>query len=115
MKISTENIIKTLPLEANLKEQMFNFLQNGDPDSKDRIIEIVWDTYYALYELMVEEEVQLALLKAGNNEEVLDENFYKRIRESVEQKMQQDLTLHASQLDLSQARNELQKLISGPN
>lgn len=115
MKVTTKDIIKILPIEAVLKMQLLNEFDVMDPDRKDELIEIVWDSYIAIFQLKLEENIRLALARAEKNQEDLDKDFYKRIREQTERELLSEDTEKATTVNLQHARDELQKLLDRPS
>lgn len=114
MKLRAKDIIKILPFEESLKTQLLDEFDTMDPDRKDDIVNIVWRTYNALYELKLEENIQLALQRAESDQESLDEDFYKRVREQTERELLTEETQKTASVDLKDTREELQKILADP-
>lgn len=111
MKMATKDIIKVLPFDPEFKSKLLSDFDTLDPDQKFTIEQIVWDAYYALYQLKLEENLQLALARAGKNKESLDDTLYKRVREQTEQEMQEEYVKGTTQADLSATRDTIQSMI----
>jgi hypothetical protein len=111
MQITTKDIIKILPFEKSFQEELLSQFDSLNPDQKFNIERILWDTYDAFYGLKLQENIELAFMRARENQENLDENFYKRIREQTEKEMQSEFFQKTSQNDLSVVRAKLEELI----
>lgn len=112
---TTKNLIKILPFEEPLKTELLRDYDTMNPDQRFAIEGIVWDVYDALYETRLEKNMQLAFERARKNEEKLDQGFYDRVRQQTEQQLQADFNETAEHVDLSTAREELEKIITQTN
>lgn len=115
MKITTKDIIKILPFDNEFKNELLGSFDGLDDDKKFNIGEVLWNAYDAFYELKLKENTQLALLQARDNQEKLDKDFYKRIREQTDKEMEQEATQMTAQVDLAQTREELKEIINKPS
>lgn len=111
MKITTKDIIKILPLDENMRKTLLEEFDSMDPDRKYNLEKIMWDTYYTMYKLKLEENIQLALLKAKDNQEKLDEDFYSRVREQTEKEMQSEEVQKTQSADLDSARKAMELIV----
>jgi hypothetical protein len=109
---ATKDIIKVLPFDETFKQDLLSRYDTLDPDEKYNIDSILWDAYDAFYALKLDENLLLALNRAKEGNEQLDETFYQRIRQQTEQEMQKEEVTIATNVDLSDTRNKLQQLIS---
>lgn len=114
MKITTKDIIKILPFDNEFKSELFNSFDRLDADKKFNLEQILWDAYSAFYELKLKENTQLALLRAKDNQEKLDHDFYKRVREKTDKEMEEEATTATTQFDLTRAKEELKVIIDKP-
>ena len=65
--------------------------------------------------LKYEENTRLAMQKAGEGQEPLDKDFYKRIKEKTDQEMKKQQTEVITSTDLTEAREELEKILRKVN
>lgn len=112
MQTTTKTIVKMLPFSQEVKTTILEHFDALTPDQKFIIEDIVWNTYYALYKLKLEENLQLALLRAKNGQEKLDGDFYNRVEEQTEKEMQQEQVEIVENVDLSAARTAMEKIIN---
>lgn len=111
MKIKTKDLIKVLPFDEAFKADLLGGYDNFDPDQKFNIDRILWNTYYALYDLKLEENTNLALLRAKDGQETLDKEFYKRVKEQTDQEMQGQVVETKQTVDLTEARKAMETII----
>lgn len=110
-KITTKDIIKILPFDEQFKQELLSGFDNLDPDKKFNLEQKLWDTYDAFYELQLKKNMQLALMRARENQEKLDKDFYKRIREQTDKEMQSETVQSVEQVDLSTARKAMELIV----
>lgn len=111
MQITTKDIIKILPFEDQLKTSLLDNFDNLNPDQKLAIEQLLWQTYESLFKLKLEENTQMALLRAKEGREKLDKEFYKRVREQTEKEMQSETIQTTQDVDLSEARKAMEVII----
>ncbi len=111
MDFTTKTIIKILPFEKEFKEQLLLAFDSIDPDRRITVERALWDLYDAIYELKLQENIDLALQNALVNKEKLDPEFYKRIKEQTEMEILSSTATAATQVDLTQAREKLEQLL----
>lgn len=115
MQITTFDIIKYLPFEEGFKKQL---LENFDSLSLDQQLDIadcVWDVYDALCQMKIDENIELGLERAKNGEEKLDHDFYKRIKAQTEKELELDFVQQVGNVDLSETREALEKILKQTN
>lgn len=112
MNITTLDVIKILPFENGFKENLLSTYEALSEDQRYNIEQAVWDLYDALYELKLEENMDIALAEAKNNQEKLDPNFYKRVREVTRNEMASVSEEDLKKLNLQGARKKLAEIIS---
>ena len=83
--MTTKDIVKILSFDEDFKTTLLNQLDSLSPDQKFTIEQLLWKTYASAYRLRLDQNLELALLRAGDNREPLDRDFYKReyLKESV--------------------------------
>lgn len=111
MNLTTASIIKTLPFEESFRIDLMDRLTTIDSDQKFAIERILWDAYFALYQLKFEENLELALLRAKENEETLDKDLYKRVEEQTEKEMQSEVAKDTEKVDLDAARRAMELIV----
>ena len=104
-------IIKLLSLGDDLKKQLLDQFDSLDPDRKAAISQMLWDTYDALYELKLQENIEMALKKVETGEESMDEEFYTRIHKQTEQEMTVASSATAENVQLEDVRSKLQTML----
>ncbi|GIW62166.1 MAG: hypothetical protein KatS3mg089_1018 [Patescibacteria group bacterium] len=111
MDFTTKTIIKILPFEREFKEQLLLAFDTMDPDRKITVERAVWDLYDAIYELKLQENINIALQNALVNKEKLDSEFYKRVKKKTEMELLSSTATTVMQSDLTQAREKLEQLL----
>lgn len=109
--MTTKDIIKLLPIEKNFKEELLAKFDTLNPDQKFAVERIVWQTYDEVCDGRINENLILALMKAGKNEEIFDENFYKRVVDKTNKEIDEEATKTITQFDLSHTRQGLAEMV----
>lgn len=109
--MTTKELIKMLPFEKQFKEELLLKYDAYSPDQRFSIERIIWGYYYSLYQARLDRNMQAAFTRAKQNEETLDKTFYERVRQQTEKELQAEYGQTETDLDLSSARVELEKLI----
>lgn len=110
--MTTKDIIKILPFESQLKNNLLNKFDTLSDDQRYTLEQILWDAYYDLYEIKLDENLRLAFARAKDGQENLDPDFYKRVENQTEIDMQKDASEHISEKDLEAARVAMQKIVN---
>lgn len=115
MKVTTDNIIRFLPLDKPFKDYLLENFSKFNPDQRFNIEQLLWNTFEALYKLKLEEIFELAFLRAKNNQEKLDEDFYKRVRQQTDKEFENDFLNTTTDTELSSVRQKLESFLKVPN
>ncbi len=105
------DILKILPFEEAFRNSLLDNFEKFSPDQQYAIEDIIWDTYDSLCKLKLEENIELALQKAKDGEENLNEGFYDRIKQQTEKELEESFTTAVAAVDLSETREALQDII----
>ncbi len=108
MKLTAKDIVRALPFEDVFKRTLLSQYDTLPPSRRFAIDVLLTDTYETLYQLKVQEKLQLAFEKVRNGQFVLNENFYKDIRQEAEKEMREGMLQHTTESDLSAIRSKLQ-------
>lgn len=111
MELTTKNIIKILPFDKEFKESLINSFDSLDADQKFSIERIVWDLYDGLYELRLQENIQLEMEAANDTDHPLNKEFYKRVKEKTEQDMLKEFVDTTISVDLTDARTKIDQIL----
>jgi hypothetical protein len=109
---TTKDLIKIIPFDDDFKKKLYNQYDTLNPDQKYSIDRALWDTYDALYDIKLDENLQIALQKAKEGKEVLDTGLYKRVREQTERELRTAHATMATHVDLAETRRKLQELLA---
>lgn len=112
---TTQDIIKLLPFQDSFKDELLGKWDTLTPDQKFAMERLVWDLYDAIYQAHLDEQMQIAFDKAKQNQEKLDHEFYEKVRKETELKLQKELSQTETAVDLSDTREELQKILQQSN
>lgn len=111
MNITTKDIIKILPFEDKFKISLLNEFDFIDSEHKFNIERILWDAFYAIYEITYQKNLRLAFERAKNNQEKLDEDFNKRVIEQTEKELQTEALDTVQKVDLEHARKAMEQIV----
>jgi len=114
MRLTTKDIIKTLPFASEFQKQLLEGFDSLDADKKFEIEQILWDSYDALFQIKLEENLELATIEAEVGNVALDQDFYKKAQEKTEKEMKSNFHEETKDMDLSAIREKLQAYMT-PN
>lgn len=109
---TTQDLIKILPFDKEFKKELLENYETLDPDRKFNIQVMLWGTYDGLFDLKLEENLSIAFEEAKNNQEKLDSELYKRVRDLTADEMDRLTEDDIKALDLDIARDKLQEILS---
>lgn len=109
--MTAKDIIKILPFEEQFKNNLLGQFDELSIDQRFSLEQILWETYVVFYNLKLEENMQLALLRAKDNQEPLNSDFYKGVQEQTELDMQKEAGEHIAEKDLDAARVAMEKIV----
>ena len=115
MKLRTKDVIKILPLDEGFKKDLLSSYDSLNPDVRNDIVRILWDAYDCIFQMRLEKNLNIALNEAMENREKLDPGLYKRVRDLTRSEMAYMNEEDLKSTDLTQAREELAKLIPPKN
>jgi hypothetical protein len=115
MQLTTVHIINILPLDEEFKKKLSEKLPSLSDETRYEVVETLWDAYYALYEIKLQENTDKAFLRAANNQERLDKDFYKRVQEQTEKDMLEGTQETVTEVDLSETRQKLEEIVNTPS
>lgn len=108
---TTKELIKVLPFEEKFREELLAKYDSLNVDQRYLINRALWETYDALYQIKLEENMQIALERAKEGKETLDKDFYRRVREHTERELQTADAAKTTHIDLAETRKKLQALL----
>ncbi len=111
MKITTLDIIKMLPLEKEFQKRLHEQFDKLTPDQKFEMEQLLWDAYDAIYDLKLQENLNLAFAKVKSHEETLDKDFYARTKQETEKQMETEFLKNTSGFDITNIRSRLESIV----
>jgi hypothetical protein len=111
MKVTTQDIIKILSLEDELKKKLLSEWNKFSEDQRINLEEIIWDTYADLYQMRFDLNTQLAFHELSDGEGSLDTKFAQRIREKTDDEFEQLFQNGLPVANLVETRGKLQDLL----
>lgn len=111
---TTQDLIKILPFQAEFKEELLKDYDTLTDDQRYSIERVIWDLYDAIYEVRLQKNMDLAMERAKKGEEALDEGFYERVSKQTDQELSVEFSSTETTVDLSEAREELKKILKQP-
>lgn len=113
MELNEKKIISILPMDEAIRAKLLEEFDSYDEVKKTAVSKLLWDTYDLLYEFKLQQNLQLAMMKAQKNEETLDEDFYARVHEKTESEMTKESLISGEGNELEHIRSKLQTLAQG--
>lgn len=111
--MTTKAVIQLLPFDEEFKAKLLADFDMFTPDQKFNIIQIVWNAYNAYFQLKLDQNIEEAIARAADGEDiVLDQDFYKRMKEKTNNEISTQLNTVSTTVELSQTREELEKLLN---
>ena len=108
---STKDIIKALPFEVDFKQQLLSEYDGLDENTKDAMMEILWEAYDDFFDLKLVENIEEGIVKGSKDEEELDATYYNRMVDKTEKFIEEKNLKNLESVDLSSARNALSELL----
>lgn len=115
MKLTTKIIIQVLPFDQSFKDDLLQRFDSLSDNQQLDITNLVWSTYYALYQLKLEENLDLALEGALDGNVKFDKDLYKRVSEETQRQMTEEVNETADSEALSETRQKLQEILNKPS
>lgn len=111
MKITTKDIIKFLPFNNDFKNKLLEEFDSMELNKKFELEQMLWDAYDNLFELKVQEKMQVMIEKAKNKEIPLDQNIYRLAEKEAEKEMEAGFFKETTDTDLDAVRTRLEALM----
>lgn len=112
MQITVKNILTMIAKDATSAAKYIADFESLGSDERFLAERAIWDAYDALYDARLEANFQLAMEDVKNGKEVLDEEFYKKVREKTEKELTSKIHSVGSDADLVAVREKLQQAMS---
>ena len=112
MKKKTKDLIKILPLDNDFKKDLLEKYDGLADEQKFNIGRLVWSAYDLVFLRKLNDNMEVALEEAKNNQEKLDEGLYSRVRDLTLAEMEQVTAEDIKAMDLDIARDKLAAIIS---
>ncbi len=110
-QIDTKKIINFLPLSPEVKLDLLEKYDSLPKEEQLRISDLVWETYYDLYEIRIRDNFDKAIQEAERNKEKPDGTFYGKVIEKTDNEIIELLTSSAESVDLSAARKSMEQIV----
>lgn len=112
MELTREKIIQILFIDSELKTKLLKEWDNFNPDLQFELEQLLWDGYYAIYQIRLQENLQLMLKQAKEKKLTLDRDFYNQVQEQTEADLNQVNAKTVDNNDLSLIRQKIKNLIN---
>ncbi len=110
--MTTQDIIKMLPIEEKLKIQILNRYESMDQYEKLSIDEMAWNTYFSFYDERLKENLGQQYDRVKKGEEKFGDDFYARALKKTEQEMQAESQESTGTVDLAAARKAMEQIMA---
>jgi len=111
MKLNTKTVIQSLPLNEDLKKNILSKWDDMDQDLRYEIENLVWEAYFELENVKVDERLQENFQKAKKGEIPLNEDFYKNAFQEVVLVQDQKIHEQVDSAELAAVRQKLELLM----
>lgn len=111
MQLSTKTIIKLLPFEEKFKTDLLDRFDTLSDDQKFNAEQLVWKAYAAMYDVLLQENIQVGLEEIKDGKEMMDEGFYQRMDERTTKQMETQGIQKTELVDMTTARHELEEIM----
>lgn len=112
MVLQTKDIIKILPFDEKFKKELLESFDKLDVDRRNNIERLLWETYFTLYDIKLQENLRIALEEVARNQEKLDKDLYNRVKKLTNNEMNQVSEQDIRDMDIDITREKLQELIT---
>lgn len=111
--MTTQDIIKTMPLEEKEKVQFLNMYERGTDEQKIQIDILAWTSYFELHDDRVEKNLkdEIDSIKKGAGGP-LDKTLYPRILKKTEEQLNKEASESIAESDLAMARVAMKQIVS---
>jgi uncharacterized membrane protein YheB (UPF0754 family) len=110
--MTTEDIIKSLPMDETLKQQILNLYPFMESAQKHDVDRLAWNTYHTFYQQLLDENLQVQFDDAMHDKDQFGEDFYARALKKTDQQMNKDLSEALAQYDLTAARKAMEQIVT---
>jgi hypothetical protein len=112
MELTREKIIQILFTDSELKTKLLKEWDSFNPDLKFELEQLLWDGYYAIYQIRLQENLQLMLKQAKEKKIPLDRNFYNQVQEQTEKDLETETANITDSNELSLVRQKIENLLT---
>lgn len=109
--MTTQDIIKILPLEENEKQQMLNLYERGTKEQKIEIDVLAWTNYLEMYDETIDENFaeEVDQIKKGKGGPL--DGLYPRVVEKAEKELNEETNKAITAADLTMARKAMKQIV----
>lgn len=109
---TTESILNQLPITPELREKLLNKLRFADDDTRFYLEREVWDIYYSLEDVRVDEKIVENLEQIKEGKADISSDFYKKTIKEVEEESKKQNFQAIDTTQIEEVRSKLQKLMN---
>ena len=111
MTVTTQNLLKYLPIDDKIRQETLVKLAGYSPQQKISLDETLWLMVHELLMVQSQYEFELALLEIEKGKGEMDNQLYPRIKEQVYMRFLRDIAENKEAESIEDIRLSLQKLI----
>jgi len=109
--MSTQDIIKILPIEETLKVDILSRYDTMDKYEKLSIDEMAWNAYYSLYDEKLKENLGVQYENVKKGEEPFGDDYYARALKKTKEAMKVESQDSVTSVDLTAARKAMEVIV----
>lgn len=110
-QINTKAIINFLPFDPSAKLDLLEKYDSLPREEQLRISDLVWETFYDLYEIKIKENFDKAIQEAEKSGQKPDETFYGKVLEKTDKEIADQLALISDSEDISKVRKSMEQIV----
>ena|ERR1035437_3121545 len=110
-ELTTKTIINYLPLPSATKIDLLEKYDSLPREEQLTIADHVWQLFFDLYELNIQDNFDKGVAEADAKGEKLDQTFYGKVLKRTEEEVVAQLSSSSESVDLSEARASMEKII----
>ena len=114
-KINTKTIINYLPFPSDFKLGLLEKYDSLPNEEKNRIADLVWEAYGAVYEIKVRNNLDKLIAEADAKGQKTDDTFYKQAVDRTDEEIRTGLASETEVADLSEVRKSMELIVNEIN
>ncbi len=112
MKLTTLDVVKTLPFDVELKQNVISSWDSLHPDTQHELERVIWNAYYELKEVSLQNDLETTLDGVIDGKNELSAHLYDDLNEGKEKQAVEKEHEQVDTTDLQAIRNKIEELMT---